>query len=123
PATACDGEMNERFRSTCGRPSTPPQFLQPYLRYVDAWLIRLCNRHGSSGWPKLAGSAQRPPSAGFRRLELEPDGTLDPVKADLAWSRRTDPAQQRAQSKARSGARTGGAKGPGDNQAGSCGSR
>ncbi|MDE2284723.1 MAG: elements of external origin [Hyphomicrobiales bacterium] len=29
------------------------------------------------------------------RIELEPDGTIDPVKADLAWDKRTDPAQQR----------------------------
>jgi hypothetical protein len=29
------------------------------------------------------------------RIELEPDGTIDPVKADLAWTRRTDPSQQR----------------------------
>jgi hypothetical protein len=31
------------------------------------------------------------------RIELEPDGTIDPVKADLAWTKRTDPAQQRIQ--------------------------
>lgn len=29
------------------------------------------------------------------RIELEPDGTIDPVKADLAWAKRTDPSQQR----------------------------
>jgi len=29
------------------------------------------------------------------RIELEPDGTIDPVKADLAWAKQTDPAQQR----------------------------
>jgi hypothetical protein len=29
------------------------------------------------------------------RIELEPDGTTDPAKADLAWAKRTDPAQQR----------------------------
>lgn len=29
------------------------------------------------------------------RIELEPDGTIDPVKADLAWAKRTDPAQRR----------------------------
>jgi hypothetical protein len=33
------------------------------------------------------------------RIELEPDGTIDPAKADLAWGRRTDPAQQRFRSK------------------------
>ena len=33
------------------------------------------------------------------RIELEPDGTIDPEKADRAWARRTDPAQQRAQNK------------------------
>lgn len=32
------------------------------------------------------------------RIELEPDGTIDPVKADLAWAKRTDPAQQRGRS-------------------------
>ena len=31
------------------------------------------------------------------RIELEPDGTIDPVRADLAWAKRTDPAQQRTQ--------------------------
>ena len=31
------------------------------------------------------------------RIELEPDGTIDVVKADQAWTRRTDPAQQRPQ--------------------------
>jgi hypothetical protein len=30
------------------------------------------------------------------RIELEHDGTIDPAKADLAWARRTDPAQQRS---------------------------
>jgi hypothetical protein len=35
------------------------------------------------------------------RIELEPDGTIDPVKADLAWGKRTDPAQQRSQGSAR----------------------
>src|SRR5919108_216758 len=29
------------------------------------------------------------------RIELEPDGTIDPEKADQAWARRTDPSQQR----------------------------
>ena len=29
------------------------------------------------------------------RIELEPDGTIDVAKADQAWTRRTDPAQQR----------------------------
>ena len=29
------------------------------------------------------------------RIELERDGTIDPAKADLAWTRRTDPSQQR----------------------------
>jgi hypothetical protein len=29
------------------------------------------------------------------RISLEPDGTIDPVKADAAWARATDPAQQR----------------------------
>lgn len=33
------------------------------------------------------------------RIELEPDGTIDPEKADRAWARRTDPAQQRAPNK------------------------
>jgi len=33
------------------------------------------------------------------RIELEPDGTIDPAKADLAWERQTDPAQQRSRSK------------------------
>ena len=33
------------------------------------------------------------------RIELEPDGTIDVVKADQAWTRRTDPAQQRLQNK------------------------
>jgi hypothetical protein len=31
------------------------------------------------------------------RIELEPDGTIDPERADLAWAKRTDPTQQRAQ--------------------------
>src|SRR5262245_13152216 len=44
------------------------------------------------------------------RIELEPDGTIDPVKADVAWSRRTDPAQQRPQSKARPSAPAPGAQ-------------
>jgi hypothetical protein len=35
------------------------------------------------------------------RIELESDGTIDPVKADLAWGKRTDPAQQRSQGNAR----------------------
>lgn len=29
------------------------------------------------------------------RIELEPDGTIDAARADQAWTRRTDPAQQR----------------------------
>jgi hypothetical protein len=29
------------------------------------------------------------------RIELEPDGTINVAKADQAWTRRTDPAQQR----------------------------
>jgi len=29
------------------------------------------------------------------RISIEPDGTIDPVKADAAWARATDPAQQR----------------------------
>jgi len=29
------------------------------------------------------------------RIEVEPDGTIDSVKADLAWAKRTDPAQRR----------------------------
>jgi hypothetical protein len=33
------------------------------------------------------------------RIELEPDGTIDPGKADRAWTRRTDPSQQRPNSK------------------------
>ena len=33
------------------------------------------------------------------RIELEPDGTIDVAKADQAWTRWTDPAQQRPQKK------------------------
>ncbi len=33
------------------------------------------------------------------RIELEPDGTIDVAKADQAWTRRTDPGQQRPQTK------------------------
>lgn len=33
------------------------------------------------------------------RIELEPDGTVDVAKVDQAWTRRTDPAQQRPQQK------------------------
>jgi hypothetical protein len=29
------------------------------------------------------------------RIQKEPDGTIDPVKADAAWERNTSPAQQR----------------------------
>ncbi|SRR5579885_970514 len=29
------------------------------------------------------------------RIPLEPDGTIDPAKADAAWAARTDPAQRR----------------------------
>lgn len=29
------------------------------------------------------------------RIAVEPDGTIDPVKADAAWDARTDPSQQR----------------------------
>jgi hypothetical protein len=32
------------------------------------------------------------------RIELEPDGTIDPAKADQGWAHRTDPAQQRERS-------------------------
>ena len=35
------------------------------------------------------------------RIQVEADGTIDPEKADLAWERRTDPAQQRPQSAGR----------------------
>ena len=31
------------------------------------------------------------------RIRLEPDGTIDAVKADRDWATRTDPSQQRAQ--------------------------
>jgi hypothetical protein len=31
------------------------------------------------------------------RIIQEPDGTINPTKADAAWSRNTDPAQQRKQ--------------------------
>jgi len=31
------------------------------------------------------------------RIVKEPDGTIDPVKADAAWNTNTDPAQQRQQ--------------------------
>jgi hypothetical protein len=36
------------------------------------------------------------------RIEIEPDGTIDPVKADVAWAKRTDPAQQRTRTTKRS---------------------
>ena len=32
------------------------------------------------------------------RISLEADGTIDPAKADAAWARSTDPAQQRRRS-------------------------
>jgi hypothetical protein len=34
------------------------------------------------------------------RIPLEPDGTIDPVKADAAWHRSTDPARANARPKA-----------------------
>jgi hypothetical protein len=34
------------------------------------------------------------------RIRLEPDGTIDPAKADAAWQRSTDPARGKARSKA-----------------------
>lgn len=46
------------------------------------------------------------------RIELEPDGTIDPVKADLAWTRRTDPSQQRTRSTKASGTSDAGADVP-----------
>jgi len=36
------------------------------------------------------------------RITPEPDGTIDPVKADRQWGARTDPAQQRGQHARRS---------------------
>jgi hypothetical protein len=33
------------------------------------------------------------------RIPLEPDGTIDPVKADAAWQRSTDPAKAKGTSK------------------------
>lgn len=42
----------------------------------------------------VAENAVRKALAGGR-ISLEPDGTIDPVKADAAWARATDPAQQR----------------------------
>ncbi len=35
-----------------------------------------------------------------RRITLEPDGLIDPAKADAAWASRTDPAKQTGQVKA-----------------------
>jgi hypothetical protein len=34
------------------------------------------------------------------RIPLEPDGTIDPVKADAAWQRSTDPARAKGKPKA-----------------------
>ena len=31
------------------------------------------------------------------RISAEPDGTIEPTKADLAWAKHTDPSQQRTQ--------------------------
>jgi hypothetical protein len=46
------------------------------------------------------------------RIELEPDGTIDPAKADSAWTRRTDPSQQRTRPAKASGTSDAGADAP-----------
>src|SRR5437879_713481 len=33
------------------------------------------------------------------RIQLEPDGTIDPAKADAAWQRSTDPSRAKAKQK------------------------
>ena len=40
------------------------------------------------------------------RITLEPDGTIDPIKADLRWAAQTDPSKQRGQRTGRSASTT-----------------
>src|SRR5690606_10980753 len=52
------------------------------------------------------------------RITLEPDGTIDPVKADAQWDSQTDPAKQRGVHSRELGARTAAATAAAKAQAG-----
>lgn len=52
------------------------------------------------------------------RITLEPDGTIDPVKADAKWDLQTDPAKQRGADSRELGAQTAAGTAPARAQAG-----